>query len=190
MARRKKDQSEISRRQILKLGAGAVIVAPLSTIDAVQKKAGPAKASSVKAGFFTREARAMVDELSEMIIPADDHSPGARAAGVVDYIDQRLVEAFEEDTRTRWRDGLKLVDQLSSQMNGKPFMKASADERLAVLTRMSQNEGEPKTPEERFFRELKARTARGYYTSKIGILTEMEYKGNTYLKEFAGEDAK
>lgn len=189
MARRKNDESDVSRRQILKLGAGAAIGAPLATIEAAQKKAAPARAKA-PARFLTPQERALVDELSEMIIPADDHSPGARAAGVVDYIDQRLVEAFEEETRARWRNGLWLVDQLSTQMNGKPFMKASADERLAVLTKMAESEGEPKTPEQRFFRELKSRTARGFYTSKIGILTEMEYKGNTYLKEFAGEDAK
>ena len=189
MARRKTDQSDVTRRQILKLGAGAAIGAPLVTIEAAQKKAAPAGPSKATAKFFTREERAMVDELSEMIIPADDHSPGARAAEVVDYIDARLIESFEEEPRTRWREGLRLVDQLSQEMHGKPFMKATSEERLALLTIMSQNEGEPQKPEERFFRELKARTARGYYTSKIGILTEMEYKGNTYLKEFAGEEA-
>jgi hypothetical protein len=44
-------------------------------------------------------------------------------------------------------------------------------------------------PEELFFRELKSRTARAYYTSEIGIKTEMEYKGNVSLKEFVGYDA-
>jgi hypothetical protein len=190
MARGKADQSDVTRREILKLGAGAAIGAPLVTIEAAQKKAVPGATSKAAVRFFTPQERAMVDELSEMIIPADDHSPGARAAQVVDYIDARLLESFEEEPRTRWREGLKLVDQLSQEMHGRSFMKATADQRLALLTRMSQNEGDPQKPEERFFRELKARTARGYYTSKIGILTEMEYKGNTYLKEFAGEEAK
>jgi hypothetical protein len=40
-----------------------------------------------------------------------------------------------------------------------------------------------------FFKELKTRTARAYYTSKIGIHSEMEYKGNVSLKEFVGYDA-
>ena len=43
-------------------------------------------------------------------------------------------------------------------------------------------------PEVRFFRELKHLTVRGYYTSKIGIHDEMEYKGNRLLLEFAGCD--
>src|SRR5206468_3070375 len=52
-------------------------------------------------------------------------------------------------------------------------------------------EQDAKTAPERFFRELKGWTARGYYTSKIGIHLDQEYKGNVYQRgEFAGYDAK
>ena len=54
--------------------------------------------------------------------------------------------------------------------------------------RISKNEMEPKTPEERFFREIKGRTVHAYYSSKIGIHQEMEYKGNVPIKEFVGID--
>jgi len=130
----------------------------------------------------------MVDELSELIIPTDEHSQGARAAKVAEYIDRRLAESFEDEPKTQWREGLKLVDQISVEMNGRPFMQASQDQRVAVLTRMAGNESNPERPEEKFFVELKSRVARAYYTSKIGIHDELEYKGNTYLREFAGID--
>jgi hypothetical protein len=56
---------------------------------------------------------------------------------------------------------------------------------------MAGGEQDPKTAPERFFRELKWRTVRAYYTSKIGIHLEQEYKGNVYQRgEFAGFDAK
>ena len=55
---------------------------------------------------------------------------------------------------------------------------------------MAEHEGDPKTPSERFFREIKARTANAYYTSEIGIHQEMEYKGNTILQEFVGYEVK
>ena len=48
----------------------------------------------------------------------------------------------------------------------------------------------PKTPEEVFFGELKAATVQAYYTSKIGIHQDMEYKGNTVLQEFVGYEVK
>ena len=92
-----------------------------------------------------------------MVIPADEHSPGARAAKVAAYIDARLAEAFDAADRTTWRDGLKLIEQLSRQVNGKPFLDATAAERLALLERIAANEGKPEKPEEHFFKELKSR---------------------------------
>ena len=123
-----------------------------------------------------------------MIIPTDDHSPGARAANVAAFIDARLAEAWEEHERTDWREGLRTIEQLCQAATGKPFMQSSADERLAILTRMAQNEGKPQKPEEIFFARLKSRVVQTYYTSEIGIKQEMEYKGNSYLTEFVGFD--
>jgi hypothetical protein len=179
------EESELTRRDMIKLGAGAALAMALTRVD------GNAAARVIqgKPLFFTKEEFALVDELTELIIPADDHSPGARAALVAGYIDFRLSEAVEEAQRTRWRDGLKLVEQLSQEMHGKPFLASSPEQRVSLLTRISQNEAKPVKPEELFFKELKSRTARAYYSSEIGIKTEMEYKGNVSLKEFVGYDA-
>lgn len=168
----------VGRRELMKLAAAAVIAPALP-----QAKSKPAAHR-----FFTSDEFTMVDELSELIIPADEHSHGARAAKVAQYIDQRLAESFGDEPKLQWRGGLKLVDQISVEMNGKPFMRASQDQRVAVLTRMAGKESNPERPEERFFVELKSRVANAYYTSKIGIHDELEYKGNTYLKEFVGVD--
>ena len=184
------NDAELSRRDMIKLSAGAVIAASVVGLDAKAAAQTASSASQVKAPlFFTPEEFALVDELSELIIPADDHSPGARAAQVAAYIDFRLSESWEEEPKKLWRDGLKLVEQLSNEMHSKPFLQASPEQRIALLTRISQNEKKPEKPEEVFFRELKSRIASAYYTSKIGIQTEMEYKGNSYLKEFVGYDA-
>ena len=111
----------------------------------------------------------MVDELSELIIPADDHSPGARAAKAAEYIDRQLAETWEEAPKQEWREGLKLIDQISTETSGKPLMQASPEQRVALLTRIARNETNPQQPEEKFFVELKSRVAHAYYTSKIGI---------------------
>jgi hypothetical protein len=73
-------------------------------------------------------------------------------------------------------------------MNGLPFLEASGEQRIAVVGRLAQNEEEPKSPEELFFRELKRATVNAYYTSKIGIHQEMEYKGNVLLNQFVGTE--
>jgi hypothetical protein len=140
--------------------------------------------------FFTPAEFALVDELSDMIIPTDQQSGGARAAGVAIYIDARLAESFEPEPPARWRAGLKAVEDLSSEMHGKAFLESTAEQRLAVLTRMAANESDPKTPAEQFFREIKGSTIRAYYTSKVGIHDDQQYKGNVYQTgEYAGYDA-
>lgn len=177
--------TEFTRRELIKLGAGAAIAATITRLDA----SALVQTQDKNPLFFTRQEFALVDELTELIIPSDDHSPGARAALATDYIDFRLSESLDERPRTLWREGLKLVEQLSQEMHGKTFMESSPAQRLALLTRMSVNEVKPVKPEELFFKELKSRTVHAYYSSKIGIHTEMEYKGNVSLKEFVGYDA-
>ena len=138
--------------------------------------------------FFTTAEFRLVDELSEMIIPADDHSPGAREAKVAAYLDKTLGEATDSEMKKRWRAGLKSIDVISQEMHTKTFMNSAPDQRTALLDRIAQNETDPQKPEEKFFVELKSSVAFAYYTSKIGLRQELEYKGNTYLKEFAGEE--
>ena len=175
--------AEQSRREILKLTAGAVAAVPWIWPQL-------SAASPDKPLFFTPEEYGLVDELTELILPADEHSPGARAAGVAAHIDRRLAESFEAEVKQQWRDGLKRLQAISQEMNGRSLLQASNEDRIALLERIARNERNPKELEEVFFKELKARTVRAYYTSKVGIHTEMEYKGNTYLEEFVGYRAK
>ncbi len=180
------DATQLSRREMIAATAAA-LVTPLLQRGAVTAQS----AVGVPGKFLTAAEYALLDELTELIIPADDHSPGARTAGVAGYIDGRLAESLEPDWQALWRSGLQAVEGLSRELNGKPFLEGTPEQRVAVLTRMAAGESDPKTAPERFFRELKGRTARSYYTSKIGIHLDQEYKGNVYQRgEFAGYDAK
>jgi hypothetical protein len=182
------DSSEsLSRREMLQATAAALAAAPLLIGAAVT---APSEVA-MQGRFLTGAELALLDELTELIIPADGHSPGARAAGVAAYIDGRLADSLEPDWQALWRSGLQSVDGLSRELNGKAFLEAAPDERVAVLTRMAAGEANPKTPPEKFFYELKRRTVRAYYTSEIGIHVDQEYKGNVYQRgEYAGFDAK
>lgn len=172
--------NELSRRDVIKLGAAATVAASLGVAHV--------EAQARIGGFLTDGEFATLDELSEMIIPTDAQSPGARAAKVAAFIDSQLAEAWDEKDRSDWRAGLAVVERLSQEMNGAAFMKSTPEQRLAVLTRMAQNEGKAQKPEEVFFKELKEHVIEAYYTSEIGIKQDMEYKGNTYLPEFVGYD--
>lgn len=172
--------SQVSRREMVKLTAGAMMVPSLP-----QTKP---RTAAKRPKFFTTGELALVDELSELILPTDGHSPGARVAKCAEYIDERLAESPDEQAKQQWREGLARINQLSAEMHKLTFLKSSPEQRIALLTRIAENERDPKKPEEKFFVELKSRVTHAYYTSKIGLRQELEYKGNTYLREFAGVD--
>ncbi len=174
---------KISRRKMIQATAAAMA---LPSLPALAKAPTP----SPKPLFFTPAEFALVDEMSDMIIPADQQSAGARAAGVALYIDGRLAEAFEKDQPQRWRTGIAAVEALSREMHGKTFMALTPEQRLALLTRIAAAESDPKTDAEKFFGEIKGSTIRAYYTSKIGIHDDQQYKGNVIQPgDYAGYDA-
>jgi hypothetical protein len=183
------------RRQWLKASAtvlGASLL-PLPAIsseipDAETAPQGKPVETRSTSRFFTPAQHTLVEELSETIIPADSHSGGAKAAKVPDYIEQVLRESVDDNQKSVWREGLRLIDLMSQHYNAKSFIESSAEERIAVLTVLSDNDHMTDLPEVKFFRELKHLTIRGYYTSKIGIHDELEYKGNRMLAQFVGCD--
>jgi hypothetical protein len=162
--------------------------APTPPQEKPAAEARPTAEARPSAHFFTPTEHTLVDELSETIIPADSHSGGAKAAKVADYIDQTLRETFDDTQKALWREGLRLVDMMSQHYSGKSFVNATPEQRTAVLTVLSDNDKMTDLPEVRFFIELKRLTVRGYYTSKIGIHDELEYKGNRILQEYVGCD--
>jgi hypothetical protein len=181
--------SGLARRDLLRsASAASMVLASVAARPAAAADPAPA------GRFLTAAELALLDELSEIILPADDHAPGARAAKVAAEIDRALADApgFDREAaerRRQWREGLALVDQLARRMTGTDFLAAPPDKRLAVVTAMAAGEARPQKPEERFFVQLKGEVARAYYISEIGVRQESEYKGNGYLQEFAGQDA-
>jgi len=184
---RRAPPESLSRRDMIATTAAA-LAAPLLPIRAV---AGPLPpAAGVAPRFLTPAEFALLEELTELVIPTDEHSPGARAAGVAGYIDGRLAESLEPEWQALWRSGLEAAEGLSRERHHKPFLDATGDQRVEILTVMAAGERDPKTPMDRFFRELKQWTARGYYSSKIGIHVDQQYKGNVYQQgDYAGYDA-
>lgn len=190
-------KDNLTRREALKgigLGAGVIVALPVlgSQVAAQDEMAhkhhatqGAAKQQPQPQKFFTEEENRTVVELSERIIPADDSSPGAKAARVNEYIDL-IVSVSPENVQQTWREGLAAINKMSREKFTKSFADASVEQQVEFLKQLSKNEKDPKTIEERFFRTIKTATIDGYYTSEIGIHQELHYKGNSYQKEFAG----
>jgi hypothetical protein len=178
-----------TRRAALKTlgtGLGAAALWPYLSDDAA---AAFARIQSTNApptlAFLTSAEYAAVDVLCEIIIPADERSPGARGARVADYIDLLLSESTPE-TQQHWRAGLTALDAAAKTRSNQPFVQLGEADTIAILTGLARNEDRPGTPLEQFFKDAKEATIRGYYTSEIGIHRELQYQGNQVLAEFVG----
>lgn len=167
----------MKRRTAIKIVALSALAPSLEAAGAAvcQPGAGVAWfASGYELRFFTPEENAFLDHVMEMIIPADDHSPGAHAAQVSLFADL-MVATSKGAVQEQWRNGLSLMRQETA--------RSSLAEALA---KSALHEGLPTTGLERFFAALKQMTVNGYYTSAIGIHQDLQYQGNTYLDAFAG----
>jgi len=192
------EKKQISRRAILKViavGVGTASTLPILENDVLGQhkhpdmQMGPAPGASVPAPegsrFFNPQEMETIAAISDLIVPTDEHSPGARAAGVSAFIDLMVNESSNE-IKTLWRDGLAAVDRMSELQFSAAFIRAGHEQQISLLKTISRNERRPKTIEERFFVAIKSLTVDAYYTSAIGIHQDLRYKGNAVLKEFVG----
>jgi hypothetical protein len=141
-----------------------------------------------KPKFFDGHQNETVATLSELIIPETD-TPGARAAKCNQFIDFILSQETPDVQRFFLR-GLRWIDRRSAELFGTTFLEAEEQQQVALLTILSSPENRTMEDEigRDFFRDMKSRTVFAYYTSEIGLIQELEYKGNSYLAEFPGCD--
>src|SRR2546426_3815411 len=181
-------KENVSRRAALKIiagSAGAAINLPILEGSTAARPAhlcrvaAPAARAAMSAPkFFTPQEIQTLAALSETIIPADEHSPGARAARVFEYIDEIISDA-NEATKSLWRQGLAAVDRMAEAQNGKKFADCTPGQQTALLERVSANEENPATPEETFFVAGKKAATDGDHTSGSGNHQELQSEGNT-----------
>jgi gluconate 2-dehydrogenase gamma chain len=113
--------------------------------------------------------------VTEHIIPETD-TPGARAAGVHQFIDLMLAEYYPPSERQRFLAGLADLDQRARRSGGRPFLRCSADQRHALLIEMDREAFDASAGQQPFFRTLKELTLLGYCTSEVGATRELRYE--------------
>lgn len=189
-------RGNVSRRAALKILAGTAGAAvPFPILDNVRALAAehlahplrpsPAAAPAYTPKFFDAGQMESLAALAETIIPTDEHSPGARAARVHEFIDE-IVAIADDAQKVLWRDGLGAVEKLAQAECGKKFAQCAATQQVALLEKISGNEEHPSRLEEKFFVAIKNATIDGYYNSAIGIHQDLQYQGNTAVAEFEG----
>lgn len=117
--------------------------------------------------FFTPAEYSLVELLADIIIPSDS-TPGAKEAGVAEFID--FMVAHTADDKYPFRMGLAWLNARSEQIKSKPFLELSPDEQSSLLTPLAlKDKARPADGDgRRFFLLMRNYTVTGFYTSEIG----------------------
>ncbi|MBI1788276.1 MAG: gluconate 2-dehydrogenase subunit 3 family protein [Acidobacteria bacterium] len=119
-----------------------------------------------------------VETLAELILPRTD-TPGARDAQVNRYIDRMLKEGLDSAGRQAFLEGLAALDEQCAKRFGHAFVELAESRQVALLEEMS-------AARHPFFQQMKNLTLRGYYTSREGLLQELQYQGNRAYENYPG----
>jgi Gluconate 2-dehydrogenase subunit 3 len=138
---------------------------------------------------LTPPQRRLAAILADIIIPADEHSPGASSVGVVDFIDEWVSAPYPDGQRDRpiVLDGFVWLDAEAARRSGKGFADLDTTQRQAICDDICDESRA--APERRtaahFFAVYRDLTAGGFYTSPVGR-KDLGYIGNVPLTSFDG----
>jgi gluconate 2-dehydrogenase subunit 3-like protein len=118
--------------------------------------------------FFTAAEYAMVERLADIIIPSDG-TPGAKEAGVAEFID--FMVASDPETQYAFRTGLTWLNVHSEQTAGNRFAELTAEQQTSLLEPLGfKDKARPGEETGRqFFHMMREYTVTGFYTSEIGF---------------------
>lgn len=118
--------------------------------------------------FFSSAEYASVERLTEIIIPSDA-TPGAKEAGVAEFIDFMVFS--DPDAQYGFRTGLAWLDAFAEETTGKRFMELSLDQQTSLLEPLGfKDKARPgQEAGRRFFSMMREYTVTGFYTTEIGF---------------------
>ncbi len=182
----------MNRRELLRMVAaatgGVVIGGEFFLAGCKNPEAGTGKE-------FTTDDIAFFDEVAETIFPRTS-TPGAKDAKVGQFMTVMVNDCYTEENQNAFREGKNAINAACKKLHGHDFMKASPEERKAVLLsfdqevkdygakrkefnkeqddleKQAQANGDTnfkrKTMPDHYYTMMKQLTILGYFTSKEG----------------------
>jgi len=167
---------DIKRRELLRaIGIAAIAShypgfvkwAYAGAHDHASNEPTPVRSQAYTPQFFSSEEFARIERLAELIIPSDE-TPGAREAGVAEFVD--FMVAHDTEQQKPMRAGLAWLDEQCGHRFAHPFLDVSEAQQVSLLEPLAYNAryraGEEAGQE--FFRRVKELTVMGFYSSEIG----------------------
>lgn len=135
---------------------------------------GCAPENQIEGLNFSPEDIAFLDELGDTIIPETD-TPGAKAAGIGQFMVMMVKDTYDADQQKIFVDGLNMIRKDFKSKKGVDYVGAPAEDRLAYLNGLYEQykTSEPKEPQ--VINMLRDLTVLGYFTSEIGATQALNY---------------
>ena len=150
------EKNNLSRRRFLQMtavGSGSILLFPGCS--------GRTTKSHLR--FFTEKEASLIDAITEQIIPTDEW-PGAKDAGVINYIDKQLLGPYLRH-QVKYRSGLAAVQASCNQLYGNKFESLSWDDQTEFLKKMEAGKladleigDKPNSPENKIWKEISDKT--------------------------------
>jgi hypothetical protein len=132
---------------------------------------------------YLDKSKELIAALAETIIPATD-TPGAKDAGVQDFIILMIKECTERKAQNKFINGLKDLQSYSESKYGKLYQHCGAKEQELIMAHF-EKKGKPfkgiagkvqsRFLGNSFFTTLKQYTVEGYCTSQPGATKGLAY---------------
>lgn len=138
---------------------------------------------------FSQAQQRTAAALSDLIIPADAHSPSASAVGVVDFLDEWVSAPYpqQQEDRKIVFDGFTWLDGESRKRFKKVFAALEVTQQRAICDDIClEAKAKPRFVEAaKFFARYRDLTAGGFYTTPQGM-KDLQYMDNIPMARYDG----
>jgi len=187
---------DVTRRNLIQILGAASAAAAAQTQAEHAHATPPVPAKKVyQWKIFDERQWRTVQVLCDLIIPADERSGSASAAGVPEFIDDWLDFRNREDGNQNFAagvlGGLAWLDLESTRLFQKEFAAAAPDQQKQILDRVAWP-ARAAAADRRwagFFTRFRDLTVSGFFSSKMGV-ADLPYLGNKAVAEWKGCDPR
>lgn len=168
-------RTEISRRELissLALSCLGLVSADLMAETTLTRRqpGGPVREGQI----LSESQMRLLRDLVENIIPQTD-TPGAAATDTHGFIDDQLANCQAPEEAEVFIAGLDQFTRAVQTQSGSGFSDLSPEDQIAALTALAHDQSPFDSMPPDFFRNLKALTILGYYSSEAGASQELVY---------------
>ena len=168
------DRREALRRTALLMGG--VVSAP--AILGILKGCSAKPTIDWKPAFLSQDQSIIVTQVADIIIPKTD-TPGAKEAGVPEFIDLMLKDCYSKEDQDRFLAGIQSFDEEAKKQYGDAFLDLEPEKKLDYVNQvhvaaLEERKKDREAPRP-FILTMKELTLLGFFTSQPGAEQVLQY---------------